>query len=289
MKFLKMQAAGNDFVLVDSGQMRRDWAKLSRAICNRHLGIGADGLLLVLPSQKADYRMRIFNSDGSEAESCGNGLRCFVKYIKEFGLVEVGRKEIKIETLAGIRSARASFRKGRVVWVKVSMGKPELNAEKVPVRLDKKRWGNIVDIMSVFNYPLVVDEKELGLTFVSMGNPHAVCLQEETVANFPLGKIGPEVEHHQLFPKRTNFELVNVLNRHQVKARVWERGVGETLACGTGACAIGVAAMLQKLVDNPVDIILPGGTLRVEWDGQGEVWLSGPVEMVFTGEWLEKR
>jgi diaminopimelate epimerase len=233
--------------------------------------------------------MRIFNPDGSEAESCGNGLRCFVKYIKEFGLVEVGRKEIKIETLAGIRSARASFRRGMVTWVKVSMGKPELNAEKVPVRLDKKRWGNMVDIMSVFNYPLVVDEKELGLTFVSMGNPHAVCLQEETVANFPLGKIGPDVEHHQLFPSRTNFELVNVLNRHQVRARVWERGVGETLACGTGACAIGVAAMLQKLVDNPVDIILPGGTLRVEWDGQGEVWLSGQVEMVFTGEWLEKR
>lgn len=282
-----MQAAGNDFVIIDSRNIRRNWVKMARAMCHRHLGIGADGLLLVLPSRTADYRMRVFNPDGSEAESCGNGLRCFVKYIKDSGLVDAGRKEIKIETLAGIRSAEAGSGRGEVKWVKVGMGKPELNARKIPVLLDQESRGGMVDIM--FTYPLQVTGQELELTFISMGNPHAVYFQEEPVSIFPLDRIGPEIEHHRLFPKRTNFEVVNVLNRHQLKARVWERGVGETLACGTGACAIGVAALLRDLVDSPVDIILPGGILKIEWDGRGEVWLGGPVETVFAGEWLEKR
>ncbi len=289
MKFLKIQAAGNDFVVVDSRRMRRNWARLAEAMCDRHLGIGADGLLLVLPSRKADYRMRMFNPDGSEAESCGNGLRCFVRYIKETGLVAAGSKAIRIETMSGIRVAEASYRRGAVRWVRVSMGKPKLRMEDIPVRVEHTPRESIVDIITPFDYPLLVGGRGLGLNFVSMGNPHAVCFMSEAVADFPLKEIGPEVEHHDIFPKRINFEIVNVVTRHRIEARVWERGVGETLACGSGACAIGVAALLQKQVDSPVEIVLPGGTLMVEWDGQGEVWLSGPVETVFTGEWTEKR
>lgn len=290
VKFLKMQAAGNDFVVVDAREMgRNNWSGLARAMCDRHLGIGADGLLLVLPSKKADYRMRMFNPDGSEAESCGNGLRCFARYLIEAGLVSGARRDIRIETGAGVRIAKPRSSKGKVRSVKVNMGRPELSPEDIPVRLDRKSCGSVVDIMPGSSFPLLVDGRELGLTFVSMGNPHAVCFLSEPVVDFPLESVGPQVECHWIFPKRTNFEVANILNRHQLKARVWERGAGETLACGTGACAMGVAALLLKQVDNPVDILLPGGTLRVEWTGQGDVWLSGPVETVFAGEWPEKR
>lgn len=288
MKFLKMEAAGNDFVLLDARRMRLNWARLARAMCDRHLGIGSDGLLLVSPSSKADYRMRMFNPDGSEAESCGNGLRCFTKYLVDAGLVAARKKEIRIETGAGIRSAIPRVIKGNVNWAKVSMGKPTFKPNDIPVALEHTRCGTIADIKSVFNYPLLIKGNELTLSFVSMGNPHAVCFQEGKVSDFPLLEVGPEVEYHPIFPNRTNFEAVRIASRHRVEARVWERGAGETLACGSGASAIAVAGIVQHLVESPVDIVLPGGTLQVEWDGQSEVWLSGPVRTVFAGDWPER-
>ncbi len=247
---------------------------LASAMCDRHYGVGADGLLLVLKSEGADFRMRMFNPDGSEAEICGNGLRCFARYIIDLGLVDA--QELTIETLAGIRRIKPYTND----WLQVSMGIPNFSPDGIPVSIGK------VDIIPILDYPINVDGRELLLSFVSMGNPHAVCFIEEPVADFPLFELGPIIEHYSIFPQRTNFEVVNILSRKEIRARVWERGAGETLACGSGACAVAIAAKLHNYVDSPVDIILPGGMLSVGWDGKGEAYLSGDAQLVFKGEWL---
>lgn len=286
MNFVKMQATGNDFVLIDARKLERDWSRLAVAMCDRHFGIGADGLLLVLPSDTADFRMRMFNPDGSEAETCGNGLRCFAKFVVESGLSPTTR-ELRVETLAGMITLRATINEGVVDRVQVNMGAPQLSPAEIPVILKAQQGrGQVLDITSIIDYPIKVKGRELLITCVSMGNPHAVCFLDEPVAQFPLAELGPVVEHHPMFPNRTNFEVVNVVNRRQAVARVWERGAGETLACGSGACAIAVAARLHNLIKNSLDITLPGGTLTVDWDG--EVWLTGPVAFVFKGEWSEQ-
>jgi diaminopimelate epimerase len=286
MKFIKLQASGNDFVLIDARSFDKDWAALARTICHRHLGIGADGILLLLDSAKADFRMRIFNSDGSEAEACGNGIRCFTKYLFDKRLVR--KKEMTIETQAGIRKAIVMNATGRSGLIKVSMGKPGLKASDIPLSREQGT-AKLLDITPVLDYQLFPANNELLLTFVNMGNPHAVCFVRQSVDAFPLLELGPKVEHHPLFPQRTNFEVVNITDKGHVRARVWERGVGETMACGTGSCAIAVAARLHGYIDDHVDVTLPGGSLGVEWDGQGEVLLSGPAETVFTGDWPEER
>jgi diaminopimelate epimerase len=278
MKFTKLQGAGNDFILVE-GEKRLNWPKLAQAMCDRHFGIGADGLLL-LSMDKAKLRMRVFNPDGSEAEVCGNGLRCLVKYALDKGLVDKKAAEISIETKAGIRKARLHT-KGKATVIQLGMGKPEFSAKDIPVALET-RAGPILD------YPLTIDDKKLALGFVSMGNPHAVYFVPSPVADFPLSQLGPKVERNPIFPKRTNFEVARVLSRKQIEARVWERGVGETLACGSGACAIAVLAKLKGYTDGRVDIKLPGGTLGVEWEEGEEVFLSGPAEIVFNGEWPDE-
>jgi len=285
MKFTKLQASGNDFVLIDARSQQRDWAALARSMCHRHLGVGADGLLLLLDSKQADFRMRIFNSDSSEAEACGNGLRCFTKYLFDSGLAP--KKELTVETLAGVRKAVVLNAAGRSGLIKVSMGKPGLKASDIP--LSRERGiAKLLDITPIIDYPLYVAGSELRLTFVSMGNPHAVCFVNQPVDNFPLLELGPQVEHHPLFPQRANFEIVNIIDRENARARVWERGVGETLACGSGACAIAVAARLRGYIDDHIEIALPGGDLGIDWDGQGEVLLSGPAQTVFTGDWPEE-
>jgi len=271
MKFAKMQATGNDFILIEAGETDRDWSSLAKAMCQRHFGVGADGLILVLPSKVADIAMRFFNPDGSEAEACGNGLRCLARYAIDRGLVDA--QELAVETPGGTRMARVQ---GRLI--QVEMGMPLFKAEAIPMLVEKE-----VDI--IFDYPIEVQGQKLLLTCLSMGNPHAICFLDEPVANFALFELGPKVEKRPIFPNRVNFEVANVLGRKKVRARVWERGVGETLSCGTGACAIAVAARLHDLVDSHVDIILPGGTLTVDWDGVGEVMLSGSAELVFWGEW----
>jgi diaminopimelate epimerase len=290
MKFSKLQATGNDFILVDARTMEGEWSELARATCDHHFGIGADGLILVQDSTSADLKMRIFNSDGSEAEVSGNGLRCFAKYAIEKGLSakmssrgEQDNRSLTIETLSGVRKIKAYMSGNQVNRVEVNMGLPQFQPEQIPVGIE-------VDIPissgPILDYPLVIDSKELTLAILSMGNPHAVSFSSQPIADFPLTELGPKVEGHPMFPQRTNFEVARVLSRVKIEARVWERGVGETLACGSGACAIAVAAQLLDYVESQVDIILKGGTLTVYWDRVGEVLLTGPVEEVFTGEWL---
>ncbi len=278
MNFIKLQGTGNDFVLIDARRMKRDWSALAKAICHRHFGVGADGLLLILPSKKADFYMRMFNPDGSEAEACGNGLRCATRYAKDNDLAKGA--EIKIETPAGMKIARIKGKNS----IQVAIGEPILAPTEIPVIVERK---GARDKAPVIDYPLTVSKMKLKVTCVSMGNPHAVCFLDQPVDDFPLAEVGPKVEHHPMFPNRVNFEIVNVIGRKKLKARVWERGAKETLSCGTGACAIAVAARLKKLTDNPVDIILPGGTLTVDWDGKGEVLLSGPADIVFEGKWKD--
>ncbi len=288
MNFTKLQGAGNDFVLLEAKDIARNWSQLAVSICNRHFGIGADGLILLMPSDVADYKMRIFNSDGSEAEACGNGLRCLVRYVLEKGTeAHQETKELLIETVAGTRKTKITKLPGRPYEIRVSLGIPKFEAKDIPVVIEGVST-KLVDIKSMLGYTVTVGNHKLRLNFVSMGNPHAIHFSSRPVADFPLTRLGPIVENHQMFPQRTNFEVARVLSREQIEARVWERGVGETLACGSGATAVAVAAQLNGLVDDRVTIALPGGNLEASWDGMGEVFLGGPTEMVFTGEWLGK-
>ncbi len=289
MKFSKLQATGNDFILVDTRTIEVEWSKLARAMCDRHFGVGADGLILVQGSTLADLKMRLFNSDGSEAEVSGNGLRCFAKYVIEKGLIgkispraRQSNSSLSIETLSGVRKVKAYMLGNKVNRAEVNMGLPRFQPEQIPVKVK-------VDIIPILDYPSTIDGKKLTLSLLSMGNPHAVSFLSRPIADFPLAEMGPKVERHPMFPQRTNFGIARVLSRMKIEARVWERGVGETLACGSGACAIAVVAQLLNYVDEQVDIMLAGGTLTVFWDRVGEVLLSGPVEEVFTGEWFEER
>ena len=284
MNFTKLQAAGNDFVLIEAAGLEREWPQLTKAICQRHLGVGADGLILMLPSEIADIGMRIFNTDGSEAEACGNGLRCLVRYALDKGYINHEAGEVNIETIAGLRKAKLFTGTGGEIKIQVNMGKPEFDAVKIPVAVEPGR-GKLVDIILIAEYPVIIDNRELLLSFIAMGNPHAVYFQQQPVSEFPLSNIGPAVERHKLFPNRVNFEVARVINCRLIEVRVWERGVGETLACGSGACAVAVAARLLDYTYNPVSIKLPGGILEVDWDRAGEVMLSGPAEIVFNGEW----
>jgi diaminopimelate epimerase len=289
MKFFKLQATGNDFILVDARTMEGEWSKLAQAMCDRHFGIGADGLILVQNSTSADLKMRLFNSDGSEAEVSGNGLRCFAKYAIEKGMIDKvssrarqSNRTLTIETLSGIRKVKAYMLENKVNRAEVNMGLPQFQPEQIPVKVK-------VDVTPILDYPLVIGGEKLILSLLSMGNPHAVSFLSRPVADFPLAEIGPKVERHPIFPQRTNFEVARVLSRGKIEARVWERGVGETLACGSGACAVAVAAQLLDYTEPQVDIILEGGTLTVSWDRVREVLLTGPVKEIFTGEWLEER
>ncbi|MBL7209187.1 MAG: diaminopimelate epimerase [Dehalococcoidia bacterium] len=275
MDFAKLQATGNDFILIDASNLERNWERLARSMCQRRFAVGGDGLILLLKSRLADFRIRIFNSDGSEAEICGNGLRCLARYVIDRGLAEAD-KELTVETPAGVKRIK-SHSDGRF---QVDMGMPMFRPEEIPVAVT-------VDIIPVVDYPVNAGGRELLLTFVSMGNPHGVCFVQE-LADFPLSELGPIMQHHDLFPQRLNFEIARVVSRSEIIARVWERGAGETLSCGSGACAVAVAAQLHGYVDSEVDVILPGGRLGVVWDGKGEVYLSGGAELVFTGEWPDR-
>ena len=282
MKFTKMHGAGNDYIYVDARGLNRDWPSLSRKMSDRHFGIGSDGLILIQESDVADLKMSMFNADGSEGEMCGNGIRCFAKYAIERGIVDPSTQSMDVETLAGVRTVVPQYHDGKVMAARVSMGHPGLNPGDLPVKLDDSQE---IAEGPVVNYPFQMDGVDLPLTFVSMGNPHAITFMKQPVAHFALHTIGPKVEHHVMFPQRVNFEVVNVNGDGNLTARVWERGSGETLACGTGACAIAVAARLQGFSQGSVDITLPGGTLVIDWDGEGEVYLEGPAEEVFSGEW----
>ena len=279
MRFIKMQAAGNDFLLVEAQGDGPDWAALARAMCDRHLGAGADGLMLVLPSERAEVRMRLFNADGSEAEVSGNGVRCLVRYVLERGLARPADSRLRVEAASGVLEAEV-FGEGKVERVRLSMGEPRFAPKEVPVLTEMEP--------PVIDMPLEVEGRTLAVTCLSMGNPHAVLFLDGPVGEYPLADVGPKVEHHQVFPERVNFGVAQVLARDRMEVRVWERGVGETLACGSGSSAAMVAAHLKGLVGNRVDITQPGGTLALEWAGRGEAYLTGGAEFVFEGEWPER-
>jgi len=283
MKFTKMHGAGNDFLLIESEDKRRDWSKLAIAMCERHYGIGADGLLVILPSAAHDFQMRVINSDGSDGGISGNGLRCAVKYFFDEDKVKQGKKEVTIETITGTKTATVTRKAGKVIKVKAGMGTPRFAAKEIPALIG----GNHNKIKQMITCPVTIEGKKLEFNLVSMGNPHAVYFYRGDVDKFPLTSLGPKVEHHKMFPERTNFEVVRLLGNGRIEARTWERGAGETLACGSGACAIAVAASLHGYIKDKASIKEPGGTLEVEWDGAGEVFLSGPTEKVFSGDWPE--
>lgn len=276
MKFVKMQGTGNDFLFVEAGGRERDWGALAKAMCDRYFGAGADGLMLVLPSKTADVRMRLFNADGSEAEVSGNGVRCLVKYVVERGLARPRGGLVRVEAASGELVAEV-MGDGTVESVRLSMGAPRFEPKDVPVETGAPP--------PVIDMPLQAAGHSLALTCLSMGNPHAVLFVDGPVEEYPLQDVGPAVEHHPAFPARVNFGVARVLSPQRMDVRVWERGVGETLACGSGCCAAMVAARLHGRVGDRVDIKQPGGSLVVEWNGTGDVYLSGPAEFVYEGDW----
>ncbi|MCH8309813.1 MAG: diaminopimelate epimerase [Chloroflexi bacterium] len=278
MKFKKMHGAGNDYVYVDARTEDRDWPKLAIAVSDRHKGIGSDGLIVLLPSDKADVRMQMFNADGSEGEMCGNGIRCFVRFALGANALNLTDRPVRVETGAGVLSVTPMWTNGIMTRASVGMGPPRLVPSEIPLAL--RGQGPVID------HILEVAGRQIPITGVSMGNPHAVAFIEEDVDDYPLHEVGPKVEVHPLFPNKVNFEIVNILSRSRLKVRVWERGSGLTQACGTGACAVVVAARLKGVVDDNVTIDLPGGSLNVKWTGEGDVILEGPVAEVFEGEWL---
>ena len=280
INFTKMHGIGNDYILIDARNVEKDWSRLAVDICDRHFGVGGDGILLIRNSEVADCRMQIYNPDGSEAEACGNGIRMFSKYVVEQGVVSAPQDRLVVQTLGAVGEIELFRNNGSVSSVRASMGPARLLPSEVPVALND---GSGI----VKDYPVELADRTVPVTCVSMGNPHAVHFTDTPVDEFPLHDVGPRMEHHSFFPARVNFEIVNIIANGRVKARVWERGVGETLACGTGACAIGVASRLHGHTGNSTNVTLPGGILVIDWDGEGNVYLSGPAEYVFTGAWEE--
>ena len=279
MKFTKMQGLGNDYVYVNCFREKIvNPPELAKKISDRHFGVGSDGLIMINPSEKADFEMEMYNADGSRGEMCGNGIRCVAKYVYDYGLTD--KTTITVETLGGIKTLDLTVENGKVKLVRVDMGSPELEPAKIPV---------IAAGECAVNEPILTDGKEFHMTCVSMGNPHAVIFVDRDVRELPLEEIGPKFENHERFPNRVNTEFVRVLNRHTAKMRVWERGSGETLACGTGACAVAVACVLNGLTEDEVTVKLLGGDLKIKWDREKDtVYMTGPAEVVFDGEWLEE-
>ena len=275
MKFTKMHGIGNDYVYVNCfKETVKDPGEVARFVSDRHFGIGSDGLILIKPSDVADCEMDMYNADGSQGAMCGNGIRCVAKYAYDFGIVD--KTKITVATKSGIKTLELTLDEdGKVALVKVNMGQPQLLAEKIPVLAKSEK---------VIDAPIEVLGKNYRMSCVSMGNPHAVVCVED-VDGFAIESIGPEFEHHTCFPDRVNTEFIRVIDRENVKMRVWERGAGETWACGTGACAVAVACILNGYTDREVTVHLRGGDLKICWDeASGDVYMTGPATVVFNGE-----
>ena len=273
MKFTKMHGLGNDYVYVNCFEEKIDNPPaVARFVSDRHFGIGSDGLIMINPSKTADFEMEMYNADGSRGEMCGNGIRCVAKYVYDYGLTD--KTQISVETLGGIKYLDLTVEDGKVSLVKVDMGKPELEADLSPIISEREQ---------VIDEPIEVDGKEYPMTGVSMGIPLAV-IDVDDVKGLDLEKIGPKFENHERFPKRINTEFVHCIDRQTVEMRVWERGSGETLACGTGACAVAVSSILNNLTDTQVTVKLLGGDLQIEWDREKDrVFMTGPATVVFDG------
>lgn len=273
MEFVKMEGCGNDYVYVNGFNTKIDNPnELSKIVSDRHFGIGSDGLIVINPSEVADFKMSMYNADGSEGKMCGNGIRCVAKYVYDYKMID--KEVITVETLAGIKTLKLNVENGKVKTVRVNMGSPIINAKDVPVISDKEK---------VINEPVVIDGKEYGITCVSMGNPHAITFVDDT-DSLKIEKIGPGFEKNEIFPDRVNTEFIQIIDRKTIKMRVWERGSGETLACGTGACASVVACVLNNLTDNKVTVKLLGGDLEIKYEtDENTVYMTGPARIAFTG------
>ena len=276
LAFTKMEGCGNDYVYVNGFTQsvpEEEKPALVRRLSDRHFGIGGDGVIFINPAKEADFEMEMWNADGTRSEMCGNGIRCVARYVYDFGLTD--QKEFSIVSAGKVKYMTLYEQDGQISAVRVNMGQPILEADQIPVRADHS---------PVINVPIEVQGKEYRMTCVSMGNPHAVVFVDST-KDFPLEQVGPYFENHPCFPNRTNTEFVQVIDRSRVRMRVWERGTGETLACGTGCCATAVACVLNGLTDNAITVEVLGGALQIEWDRDNDlVWMTGPATVVFSGE-----
>lgn len=275
MKFTKMHGCGNDYVYVNCFEETiENPNETAKFVSDRHFGIGSDGMICIHPSDKADFRMAMYNSDGTEGAMCGNGVRCIAKYVYDYGLTD--KTTITIETKGGIKELDLTVEDGKVTWVNVDMEAPVLEADKIPVIYDEEK--------KVIDKPVIVDGREYRITCVSMGNPHGVVFVD-SVDDLDIEKLGPMFEHHPMFPDRVNTEFIQVVDDHTVRMRVWERGAGETLACGTGACASAYASYLNQKTGNKVLVHLLGGDLQIEYDEEKHtIFMKGPATKVFDGE-----
>ncbi len=284
--FVKLQGAGNDYIAIDGRGLDRDWGQLSLDMSKPAFGVGSDGIVLVQEPQPeaasagAQVRMRVYNPDGSEAEMSGNGIRLFSKFVIDHKIATPGADGLIVETGGGVRTVVPTMDGDRMVSAKVAMGVPEFEPAQIPVDASVLNRAD-----RVHDFPLDVGGRTLKITCVAVGNPHAVAFPDEPVEQFPLVELGTLVENHSMFPNRINFEVVNVLSRSRIRARIFERGAGETLSSGTGSTASATAARAQGLVDNEVDVVVDGGVLKISWDETGEAFLEGPAVEVFEGVW----
>lgn len=276
MKFTKMHGCGNDYIYVDGKNEKinpADKPKLAKRLSDRHFGVGGDGVIFINPSEEADFEMEMYNADGSRAEMCGNGIRCVAKYVYDKGLTS--KKKIRIVSAGEVKELSLAIQDKKVIFVKVNMGAPAFLAEKIPVQSAHE---------CVINEPILLLGREYRMTCVSMGNPHAVLFLED-LKGLAIEKLGSALENHELFPNRTNAEFVKVMDKSTIEMRVWERGAGETLACGTGACAAVAACIANNLTKEQVTVKLAGGELEIFWDReQNRMFMTGPAEFVFEGE-----
>jgi len=280
VEFAKLHGAGNDYIAIDGRNIDRDWGKLSKEMSRLAFGVGSDGIVLVQDSDVAQIRMRVYNPDGSEAEMSGNGIRLFAKFVIDRKIAIPENGELTVETGGGVRTVWPTMEGEKMVAAKVAMGVPTFVPSEIPVDTNKIDGADIVK-----SFPIQAGDRELKVTCLAVGNPHAVVVMDDSVEDFPLVEIGPSVENHELFPNRINFEIVNVIDRSKIRARIFERGAGETMSSGTGSTASATAARAHGLVDDTVDVMVDGGVLRISWDETGEAYLEGPAVEVFTGVW----
>jgi len=280
VEFAKLHGAGNDYIAIDGRNLDRDWGKLSKEMSRLAFGVGSDGIVLVQDSDVAQIRMRVYNPDGSEAEMSGNGIRLFAKFVIDRKIAIPENGELTVETGGGVRTVWPTMEGEKMVAAKVAMGVPTFVPSEIPVDTNKIDGADIVK-----SFPIQAGDRELKVTCLAVGNPHAVVVMDDSVEDFPLVEIGPSVENHELFPNRINFEIVNVIDRSKIRARIFERGAGETMSSGTGSTASATAARAHGLVDDTVDVMVDGGVLRISWDETGEAYLEGPAVEVFTGVW----
>jgi diaminopimelate epimerase len=280
VEFAKLHGAGNDYIAIDGRGIDRDWGSLSKEMSLLAFGVGSDGIVLVQDSEVAQIRMRVYNPDGSEAEMSGNGIRLFSKFVIDRKIALPAEDGMTVETGGGVRTVWPTMEGDKMIAAKVAMGVPTFVPSEIPVDTTQ-----IVDLDIIKNFPIQAGDRELEVTCLAVGNPHAVVVMEESVEDFPLVAVGPFVESHKLFPNRINFEIVNVISRSKIRARIFERGAGETMSSGTGSTASAAAARAHGLVDDLVDVIVDGGVLQISWDEKGEAFLEGPAVEVFTGVW----